>query len=133
LCYPILAVSVLLFLMTRFTPFASSGGFAEVAQIGSLLPCTSEFAKIAIILFYAVYHQKDRSSESVCGGSACRRCKSGHQRLDFRQRDYSSALLFLGLSFALLLASGSSFPICLFCLPSSQPPPWSPCSVKAIG
>jgi cell division protein FtsW len=109
LCYPILAVSVLLLLMTLFTPFGQqrlgSRRWLQIGSLPSLQP--SEFAKIAIILFYAVYHQKDRSSESVVRRFSMPIVVSlVITALIFAQRDYSSALLFLGLSFALLLASG---------------------------
>lgn len=109
LCYPLLGVSILLLLMTLFTPFGverlGSRRWLEIGPLPSLQP--SEFAKIAIILFYAVYNQKDRSSESVIRRFGPPIAVSLLITvLIFAQRDYSSALLFLALSLALLLASG---------------------------
>jgi cell division protein FtsW len=77
----------------------------QIGSLPSLQP--SEFAKIAIILFYATYYQKDRSAESpVRRFGAPIIVSLVITALIFAQRDYSSALLFLALSFALLLASG---------------------------
>ncbi|HPE92509.1 MAG: FtsW/RodA/SpoVE family cell cycle protein [Sphaerochaeta sp.] len=109
LSYPVLAVSILLLLMTLFTPFGQerlgSRRWLQIGSLPSLQP--SEFAKIAIILFYATYYQKDRSAESpVRRFGAPIIVSLVITALIFAQRDYSSALLFLALSFALLLASG---------------------------
>jgi len=109
LSYPVLAVSILLLLMTLFTPFGQerlgSRRWLQIGSLPSLQP--SEFAKIAIILFFATYHQKDRSAESsVRRFGAPIIVSLVITALIFAQRDYSSALLFLALSFALLLASG---------------------------
>lgn len=109
LSYPVLAVSILLLLMTLFTPFGQerlgSRRWLQIGSLPSLQP--SEFAKVAIILFYATYYQKDRSAESpVRRFGAPIIVSLVITALIFAQRDYSSALLFLALSFALLLASG---------------------------
>ncbi len=109
LSYPVLAVSILLLLMTLFTPFGQerlgSRRWLQIGSLPSLQP--SEFAKIAIILFFATYHQKNRSAESsVRRFGAPIIVSLVITALIFAQRDYSSALLFLALSFALLLASG---------------------------
>ena len=109
LSYPVLAVSIMLLLMTLFTPFGQerlgSRRWLQIGSLPSLQP--SEFAKIAIILFYATYYQKDRSAESpVRRFGAPIIVSLVITALIFAQRDYSSALLFLALSFALLLASG---------------------------
>jgi cell division protein FtsW len=109
LSYPVLAVSILLLLMTLFSPFGQerlgSRRWLQIGSLPSLQP--SEFAKIAIILFYATYYQKDRSAESsVRRFGAPIIVSLVITALIFAQRDYSSALLFLALSFALLLASG---------------------------
>jgi len=109
LSYPVLAVSILLLLMTLFTPFGQerlgSRRWLQIGSLPSLQP--SEFAKVAIILFYATYYQKDRSAESPvrCFGAPII-VSLVITALIFAQRDYSSALLFLALCFALLLASG---------------------------
>lgn len=109
LSYPVLAVSIMLLLMTLFSPFGQerlgSRRWLQIGSLPSLQP--SEFAKIAIILFYATYYQKDRSAESsVRRFGAPIIVSLVITALIFAQRDYSSALLFLALSFALLLASG---------------------------
>ena len=112
LSYPVLVVSILLLLMTLFTPFGQerlgSRRWLQIGSLPSLQP--SEFAKIAIILFYATYHQKDRSTESSIRRFGVPILVSlVITALIFAQRDYSSALLFLALCFALLLASGFKF------------------------
>ncbi len=109
LSYPLLVGSLLLLLMTLFSPFGQerlgSRRWLQIGGLPSLQP--SEFAKIAIVLFYSAYFHKDRSSQG-----AVRRfgppilVSLVITALIFAQRDYSSALLFLALSFALLLASG---------------------------
>jgi cell division protein FtsW len=109
LSYTVLAVSIMLLLMTLFSPFGQerlgSRRWLQIGSLPSLQP--SEFAKIAIILFYATYYQKDRSAESsVRRFGAPIIVSLVITALIFAQRDYSSALLFLALSFALLLASG---------------------------
>ncbi|MGE4585382.1 MAG: putative peptidoglycan glycosyltransferase FtsW [Sphaerochaeta sp.] len=109
LAYPLLAGSIILLLLTLFTPLGQerlgSRRWLQLGSLPSLQP--SEFAKIAIILFYAAYNQKDRSDESPVKRFALPIIISlGMTGLIFLQRDYSSAILFLGICFALLLASG---------------------------
>lgn len=110
--YPAITLAVVLLLMTLFTPFGQeilgSRRWLKIGSLPGLQP--SEFAKIAMILFVASYHKKDRTGQTML-------VRFGPQigigliitMLIFLQRDYSSALLFLALSLALLLSSG--FPL----------------------
>ncbi|NBK23873.1 MAG: cell division protein FtsW, partial [Spirochaetia bacterium] len=107
--YPILLVSLLLLLMTLFTPFGQerlgSRRWLQIGPLPSLQP--SEFAKLALVLFYAYYFRFDRTNQSLLRRFLLPFLVSlGMTLLIFLQRDYSSAALFLAISFALLLASG---------------------------
>jgi len=107
--YPILLVSLLLLLMTLFTPFGQerlgSRRWLQIGPLPSLQP--SEFAKLALVLFYAYYFRFDRTNQSLLRRFLLPFLVSlGMTLLIFMQRDYSSAALFLAISFALLLASG---------------------------
>lgn len=109
LSYPLLLVSIILLLITLFTPFGQerlgSRRWLQIGPLPSLQP--SEIAKIGIIFFYAFYNDKDRSEESMLRRFGPPVAVSLLVTvLIFLQRDYSSALLFLALSFALLLTSG---------------------------
>ncbi len=109
LSYVLLSLSVVLLLMTLLTPFGQerlgSKRWLEIGPLPSFQP--SEFAKVGLILFFAVYHKRDRSDQSLFRRygipiviSLCITI------LIFLQRDYSSALLLLAISFAMLIASG---------------------------
>jgi len=107
--YPILLVSLLLLLMTLFTPFGQerlgSRRWLQIGPLPSLQP--SEFAKLALVLFYAYYFRFDRSNQSLLRRFLLPFLVSiGMTLLIFLQRDYSSAALFLAISFSLMLASG---------------------------
>ncbi len=108
--YLVLAVSIILLLMTLFSPFSQErlGGSKRWLQIGPLPSFQpSEFAKVGIVLFFAAYHRKDRVSQSIIQRHGLPIVISlVITLLIFLQRDYSSALLFLGISFAMLIASG---------------------------
>ncbi len=107
--YLVLALSILLLLMTLFSPFGQerlgSKRWLQIGPLPSFQP--SEFAKVGIILFFANYYKKDRSTQSIIRRYALPIATSLLiTLLIFLQRDYSSALLFLGISFAMLIASG---------------------------
>ncbi len=110
--YPLLGIAILLLMMTLFTPFGQerlgSKRWLQIGSLPSLQP--SEFAKVAVILFFAAYHRKDRSGQSILRRFGPPIAVSLIVTLlILLQRDYSSALLFLAICFALLLASGFRF------------------------
>ncbi len=107
--YLVLALSILLLLLTLFSPFGQerlgSKRWLQIGPLPSFQP--SEFAKVGIILFFAAYHKEDRSTQSIIKQHGLPIAFSLLiTLLIFLQRDYSSAVLFLGISFAMLLASG---------------------------
>ena len=107
--YFALIVSMILLLMTLFTPFGQerlgSKRWLQIGPIPSFQP--SEFAKVGIILFFAAYHRKDRSDQSMLLRHGLPIVISlVITLLIFLQRDYSSAILFLFICFAMLIASG---------------------------
>ncbi|MGH0052184.1 MAG: FtsW/RodA/SpoVE family cell cycle protein [Sphaerochaetaceae bacterium] len=107
--YVIPILSILLLLMTLFTPFGQerlgSKRWLQIGPLPSFQP--SEFAKVGIVLFFAAYHHKDRSKQSLVRRHGLPIAISLITALlIFLQRDYSSAILFLGISLAMLIASG---------------------------
>lgn len=123
--YPILLVSLILLLMTLFTPFGQerlgSRRWLQIGPLPSLQP--SEFAKLALVLFYAYYFRFDRTNQSLLRRFFIPFAVSlGMTLLIFLQRDYSSAALFLAISFSLLLASGLKFSTLLILFAFLVPP-----------
>jgi cell division protein FtsW len=107
--YFALGVSTILLLMTLFSPFGQerlgSKRWLQIGPFPSFQP--SEFAKVGIILFFSAYHRKDRSDQSMILRHGLPIVISlVITLLIFLQRDYSSAILFLLICFAMLIASG---------------------------
>jgi cell division protein FtsW len=121
--YPFLLVTTALLLLTLFSPFGQeklgSRRWLEIGGLPSLQP--SEFAKIAIILFYAAYFSARTENQ---GRHFIVAALVGlfFTALILAQRDYSSALLFLLLCLLMLLAGGMRLSILIALIGFIVPP-----------
>ncbi len=106
LTYLFLAVSIILMLMTLFTPFGvtvlGARRWLAIGPIPSFQP--SELIKVATILFIAKYYNEENHKDIFaifvvifCAG------------LILLQRDYSTTIVYLVTSFSLLLICGCDF------------------------
>ena len=107
--WPLLALSVLLMLLTLFTPFGvtrlGSRRWLELGPMPSFQP--SELLKVSLVLYLSTWYAKRESHKlgitdiivpvAVVGTGAV---------LIVAQRDFSSAIVFLGIAFAMFLVVG---------------------------
>jgi cell division protein FtsW len=110
--FPLLFVSLILMLMTLFTPFGQerlgSRRWLEIGSLPSLQP--SELVKICMVLFLSAYFASEKTKKNVF----LRMVVPGLLTLLFAflilaQKDYSTTILFLGVCIAMFVVAGLKF------------------------
>lgn len=106
--YPLSIVSIILMLMTLFTPFGvtilGAKRWLAIGPIPSFQP--SEFVKVSTILFIAKYYKDDNKRDIIPIALVLL-----NSALILLQKDYSTTIVYLVTSFSLLLICGCNFKI----------------------
>ncbi len=106
--YPLTIISILLMLMTLFTPFGvtilGAKRWLAIGPIPSFQP--SEFVKVSTILFISKYYKDDNKRDIIPIGLVLL-----NSVLILLQKDYSTTIVYLVTSFSLLLICGCNFKI----------------------
>lgn len=106
--YPLVLLSILLMLITLFTPYGVSvlgaRRWLAIGPIPSFQP--SEFVKVATILFISKYYKNGSKRDFIPLGLVLL-----NALLILLQKDYSTTIVFLVSSFTLLLICGCDFKI----------------------
>ncbi|AEV28442.1 bacterial cell division membrane protein [Sphaerochaeta pleomorpha str. Grapes] len=107
--YPLLAISLVLMLMTLFSPFGQerlgSRRWLEIGPLPSLQP--SELVKVCMILFLSAYFASEKTKKNLFLRMVIPLFITFlFAFLILAQKDYSTTILFLGVCIAMFIASG---------------------------
>lgn len=107
--YPLLVISLVLMLMTLFTPFGQerlgSRRWLEIGPLPSLQP--SELVKVCMILFLSAYFSSEKTKKNIVVSMVIPLFITFlFAFLILAQKDYSTTILFLGVCIAMFIAAG---------------------------